>query len=49
MFAIGTFAVITIMIGKVVSSYEHQYTPTEIATTLCLVVGMIQVNCVAVI
>ncbi|KAJ6647323.1 Prestin [Pseudolycoriella hygida] len=51
--SMGTFAVITIMVGKVVLSYEHSqettnkiylhhYTATEVATTLCLVVGIIQ-------
>lgn len=50
----GTFAVVSIMVGKTVSTYSTEfsssdlaknagYSPTEVATLLCFLVGMIQV------
>lgn len=51
----GTFAVISLMVGKVVTTYSYQYSqsPTaqqagysaiEVATLVCFIVGVIQVN-----
>jgi hypothetical protein len=52
----GTFAVVSIMVGKTVSTYSSEfsssdlaksyaYSPTEVATLLCFLVGTIQVIC----
>ena len=53
---LGTFAVVSIMVGKSVITYSSEYssselarnagyTSTEVATLLCFLVGMIQVIC----
>ncbi|KAG4068510.1 hypothetical protein HA402_004851 [Bradysia odoriphaga] len=39
--SMGTFAVVTIMIGKEVSTHDS-YDPVVVATTLCFIVGTIQ-------
>ena len=50
----GTFAVISIMVGKTVNTFSYQYSdtelaqqagysPIEIATLVCFIVGVIQV------
>lgn len=51
----GTFAVISLMVGKVVISYSYQYSDSsmaqqagysaiEVATLVCFIVGVIQVT-----